>query len=115
LIYFAAAILRLNLTDKELHFWVIGAVGMIIFLLTDAFFKRIAQWGISAISFVYTFTVLLVIAFGLEIQQDLTGRGNMEFKDIVYGLWGFIAIFAAYLCVKIVIFLLSRGRPKRPQ
>ncbi|WP_308893946.1 hypothetical protein [Candidatus Desulfosporosinus nitrosoreducens] len=27
----------------------------------------------------------------------VTGRGNMEFQDIVEGLWGFLVVFALYL------------------
>lgn len=94
-----------NLSDKDLHFWIVGALGIGIFIFTDILFKRLARWSISAISFIYTLTVLVVIVFGLEIEQKITGRGNMEFADIVAGLWGFIAIFAIYAAIKALIFL----------
>ena len=111
----AVKLLKLDVNDKDLHFWVIGVIGIVIFLLTDAFFKKIAKWGISVVSFVYTFTVLVVIVFGLEIEQKITGRGVMEFKDVVYGLWGFIAIFSVYLFIRLVIYLFSKLLSKKSQ
>lgn len=108
LIIAVSGTLGLGLSDKDLHFWLIGGIGMFMFLFTDAVFKRIAKWNISAISFVYTFTVLIVLVFGLEIEQKITGRGNMEFTDIVAGLWGFLVVFAFYLGVRIFIFLISK-------
>ena len=111
----AVKLLKFDVNDKELRFWVIGVTGIVIFLLADAFFKRIARWGISVVSFVYTLTVLVVIVFGLEIQQKITGRGVMEFKDVVYGLWGFIAIFSVYLFIRLVIYLFSKLISKKSQ
>lgn len=97
-----------QLSDKDLHFWIIGGVGIVLFILVDLFFKRLAQWSISAISFIYTLTVLVVIVFGLEIEQKITGRGNMEFADIVAGVWGFLAVFAVYASVRALIFLIYK-------
>jgi hypothetical protein len=105
--------LNFTATDKDLHFWVIGAIGIIIFLITDAIFKRIAKWGVSVVSFVYTFTVLIVIVFAMEIEQKITGRGNMEFRDIVAGLWGFLVVFAVYLCLKVIIYLYNKLMGKK--
>lgn len=99
--------LNLNLTDKDLHFWFMGLMGMAIFLITDIVFQRIAKWNISFISFIYTVTVLIVIVFGLEIEQKITGSGNMEFDDIIAGVWGFLVIFIVYLSLRIAIYLLN--------
>jgi len=93
----------INLTDKELHFWVIGSIGIVIFFVADFIFKYLAKWSISVISFIFTFIVLIVFVFILEIEQKITGRGNMEFSDIISGLWGFGAIFSIYLIAKITI------------
>ncbi|MEK4179644.1 hypothetical protein NSQ61_08630 [Aeribacillus sp. FSL K6-1121] len=91
-----------QLTDKQLHFWIIGIFGMVIFFITHVVFKYIAKFGILCISFIYTMTVLVVIVFAIEIQQKITNRGNMEFEDIVQGLWGFLALFFAFLSIYIV-------------
>ena len=107
-----ARALKIDATDKDLHFWIIGALGILIFLITDAAFKRISKWNISVLSFIYTFTVLLVIVFGLEIEQKITGRGIMEFKDAVYGLWGFIEIFAVYLGLRIIMYQINKRLSK---
>lgn len=108
-----ARAININVSDKELHFWVIGGLGLAVFLITDSIFKKISRWNISVISFIYTLTVLLVFVFGLEIEQKITGRGNMEFEDIIYGLWGFIALFVVCLCVKIFIYMTNKYIFKR--
>lgn len=102
-----------NLTDKDLHLWVFGIVGILTFLAVHAVFKYLAQYSLTAISFIYTFTVILVVVFAIEIQQKITGRGNMEFHDAVIGLWGFILFFAAFLVIKGIINLIKKGVRKR--
>lgn len=94
-----------GLTDKDLHFIVIGIIGLTIFILTDYLFKKLAKYNISIISFIYTFTVLMVIVFSIEIEQKITGRGSMEFSDIVFGLWGSIVLVVAYILVRIIFKL----------
>ena len=99
-------------TDKELHFIVIGIVGMAIYLVVNALFKAMAKYSISVLSFIYTVTVLLVIVFGIEIMQKITKRGHMEFADIVAGLWGFTAFFATYLVIYGLIAVIKNGIKK---
>lgn len=92
----------LNLTDKDLHLWIFGMIGIISFGFIHMLFKFISKYSITAISFVYTFTIMLVLVFAIEIQQKITGRGQMEFDDAVIGLWGFVVFFAAFLLVKFI-------------
>jgi len=101
-----------NMTDKQLHFLIIGIIGMIIFLITNLIFKYLAKYSIEVISFIYTLTVMIVFVFAIEIEQKITGRGNMEFKDITAGLWGFIEIFGVYLAIRLVIYLIKKGYKK---
>lgn len=98
----------LNLTDKQLHFLVIGLIGIFLFIFVDKLFKYLVRYSITAISFIYTFTVLVVFVFAIEIGQKVTGRGNMEFQDIVEGLWGFLVAFAIYMAVVISVFWLKK-------
>lgn len=93
--------------DKQLHFIIIGIVGMIIFVGTQILFKWLAKHSITAISFIYTMTVLVVIVFVIEIEQKLTGRGNMEFDDILAGLYGFLYLFAIYLFIRLCVYLIK--------
>ncbi|WP_224768193.1 hypothetical protein [Metabacillus idriensis] len=106
--------LGLNLTDKDLHFWIMGFIGMAVFIFIYIFSKWLSKlpFGITALSFLYTLTFMFVLVFGIEIQQALTNRGNMEFIDAVIGLWGFILLFLIYIGL-IVIFLISRSIFKR--
>jgi len=99
-------------TDKELHFIIIGIVGMVIYLVVNAVFKAMAKYSISVLSFIYTVTVLLVIVFGIEIMQKITNRGHMEFADIVAGLWGFTAFFATYLVIYGLVLVIKKGIKK---
>lgn len=92
--------LGVKLTDKELHFWIFGFIGIIFFFFVHSFFKWLSTISMSAISFLYVFTVLLVVVFAIEIQQKITGRGNMEFADAVMGLWGFMVFFFVFLSIK---------------
>ncbi|WP_190258575.1 hypothetical protein [Pelotomaculum schinkii] len=100
--------LGFGLTDKDLHFWFVGIIGTAIFVLSDLIFRYVTRWSISVISFIYTCTVLIVVVFGLEIEQKITGRGAMEFADIVSGLWGFIAILSVFLAIKATLYLTKK-------
>ncbi len=92
-----------SLNDKQLHFIFMALIGIIIFAFTQLIFKKLSKYSITAISFIYTLTVMIVIVFAIEIQQKLTNRGNMEFADIAYGLYGFLYIFLIYLLIKFII------------
>jgi hypothetical protein len=89
-----------NMTDKDLHLWVFGIVGIIAFGFVHVVFKALAQYSVTAISFIYTFTVILVLVFAIEIQQKITGRGQMDFDDAVVSLWGFLLFFMFFLILK---------------
>lgn len=104
--------LGLGLSDKDLHFWVIGALGLFIFILSDYIFKFLAKWSISAISFIFTLTILTVFVFAVEIEQAITGRGNMEFIDITMGIYGFLIFAAIYLVLKQFVQMLQRKYKK---
>ena len=83
-------------------------IGISIFAITQFIFEKLAKYSITAISFIYTFTVMIVIVFSIEIQQKLTHRGNMEFADIAYGIYGFLYIFAIYLVIKISVKIIKK-------
>jgi hypothetical protein len=103
-----------NFTDKQLHFIVIGIIGAIIFAITQSVFKKLAKYSITAISFIYTFTLLIVIVFGIEIEQKITKRGNMEFNDILAGLYGFLYLFAIYLFIRFVVYFVKKYILQKP-
>ncbi|MCY7748017.1 hypothetical protein MOB18_02650 [Bacillus inaquosorum] len=93
----------IHLTDKEMHFWVIGIFGIFFFGVTHAVFTWLSKWSMTALSFIYTVTVIIVIVFAIEIQQKVTGRGNMEFLDATEGLKGFLVFFMFFLVLKLLL------------
>lgn len=97
------ALLGFGFDDKQMHFLVIGVIGIVLFFITNAVFKFLAKYSITTISFIYTFTVMLVLVFGIEIEQKITHRGNLEFEDIIAGLWGFIEFFGIYVLIKLIV------------
>lgn len=96
-------------TDKELHFLVFGACGLALFLLVHFVFTRLARYSITAISWIYTMTLMIGITLAIEIGQQLTNTGNMELADIVYGLWGFLLFFGVFLLLRFVFRLILRA------
>lgn len=114
-----AAVLGFQATDKDLHLWIIGIIGIIAFFIVQVLFKQLAKWSITSISFIYTFTLILVLAFAIEIQQGITGRGNVEFADAVIGIYGFLLFFGVYLVLRLFIYsiskLMKRNKPSTQQ
>lgn len=90
-----------NFTDKELHFLVIGILGMAFIFAIYPVFKRLADRGhIMTITFIYAFTLIIVITFAIEIGQKVTNTGNMEFADIVMGVFGFVLMYTVFAVVR---------------
>ena len=107
---------ELQLDDKGLHFAIMALLAMALFFVVHAVFKRLAKWSITVVSFIYVFTVMTVLGFAIEIGQRITGTGNMDFADVVAGLYGVLAFFGVYTVVRLAGLLLSRlfgGRRKR--
>lgn len=97
-----------GLNDKQMHFVVIGVFGIGLFFCVQLLFKWLAKRSVTAISWIYTFTVVLVVTFAVEAGQKVSGTGQMETQDVFYGVWGFIVAFAAYLAVKGIILVIRR-------
>ena len=88
-----------NFTDKELHFLVIGILGMAFIFVVYPLFKWLAKHDhVMVIAWIYVFTLIIVITFAIEIGQKVTNTGNMEFADIMFGVIGFIVMFFIF-CV----------------
>ncbi|MCA0971517.1 hypothetical protein LCM20_13000 [Halobacillus litoralis] len=89
-----------NMSDTELHFWIIGVLGVIGLLFVDVIFHALARFSITAISFLFSFAIVLVFVFALEIQQKIAGSGNMQFSDAVAGLLGFLFFCLVYFLIR---------------
>lgn len=100
-------VLRLNdaheydFSDKELHFLVIGVLGMVFVFVVYPFFKWLAKHNhVMVIAWIYVFTLIIVLTFAIEIGQKVTNTGNMEFADIMFGVIGFFVMFFIFAMVR---------------
>lgn len=90
-----------NFSDKELHFLVIGVLGMGFIFVVYPVFKWLAKHDhVMVIAWIYVITLIVVITFAIEIGQKITNTGNMEFADIMVGVIGFIAMFFVFAVVR---------------
>lgn len=103
-----------TLSDKQLHFLVIGVLGILLVLLLHPLFRHLAKTNhVMVITWIYVFTLILVITFAIEIGQRIYKKGDMEFVDIVSGVGGFVAMFAIFALIRSVILHISRAVRRR--
>lgn len=108
---------ELYFTDKELHFIIIGLIGMAMVLVIYPIFRYlIDNKRYLTLTWIYVFTIIIVITFAIEIGQKVTNTGNMDFGDIVFGVVGFMVmylIFALIVCIyRFFIHLLTRNKTR---
>src|SRR4051794_6798969 len=110
-------ILGLQMTDKDMHFWIMGFIGIFTFACVFVISKWLSKFtfGIQLIAFLYTLTFMFVLVFAIEIQHAITNRVNMEFIDAIIGMWRFIALFLVYVGIvaSFMIIKLIIGKFKR--
>ena len=104
---------ELRLSDKDLHFIIMALLAMALFFVVHAVFARLARWSITAVSFIYVFTVMTVLGFAIEIDQRISGTGEMEMGDVVAGLYGVLAFFAVYTVLRLLAMAASSLWGKR--
>ncbi len=98
-----------NFSDKELHFLIIGALGMAMIFVVYPLFKWLARKNhVMVISWIYVFTLIIVITFAIEIGQRVTNTGVMEFADIMFGVLGFICMFLVFAFIRGIWHLIRK-------
>ena len=96
-------ILGLDLSDKQLHFLIIGIFGFLMMFAIQPLFEWLSKHnGTVIITFLYVLTVVTVISFAIEIGQAYSGTGDMDLYDIASGLLGFFVFFAIYIILYII-------------
>lgn len=103
-------------TDKELHFIVIGFLGMGMLFVVYPVFKALSRKHVMVIAWIYVFTLILVLTFAIEIGQKVTNTGAMEFADIVFGVVGFLFMFVVFSVVRGIYHLIKdyfKGKQSR--
>ncbi len=105
-----------DLSDKQLHFLIIGMFGFCMLLVIGPIFRwLIRRHAEVLITFLYVFTIVLVVSFAIEIGQAWSGNGSMDFYDIASGLLGFFAFFGVYLIGYISFNWIRRAIGKKTQ
>ena len=100
----------LDLSDKQLHFLIIGFFGFCMLMVIQPIFRWLSRHhGELMITFLYVFTIVVVVSFAIEIGQAWSGTGDMDFYDIASGLLGFFVFFGIYLIGYILVNGIRRG------
>ena len=103
-----------SFTDKELHFIVIGILGMLIVAAVYPLFRWLANRDhIMTITWIYVFTLIIVITFAIEIGQKVSNTGAMEFADIMFGLMGFLLMFGVFAIVRSIGMAIYKAIKKK--
>ena len=108
---------EMHFSDKQLHFLVIGFLGMALIFAIYPIFKWLAKKDcIMTITWIYVFTLIIVITFAIEIGQKVSHTGTMDFADIVFGTVGFMAMYLIFVSirqlVKMVVRLVQKSSSK---
>lgn len=89
--------------DKQLHFIVVGVLGLLMIFIIYPIFKLLAKYNHTmVIAWIYVFTLLTVITFAVEIGQWLSGTGRMEMADVTSGLSGFLVMFIVFAVIRAI-------------
>ncbi len=99
-----------DLTDKQLHFLIIGIFGFCMLMVIQPIFKWLSKHHAELmITFMYVFTIVVVVSFAIEIGQAWSGTGDMDFYDIASGILGFFVFFGIYLFGYIIYMGIRRS------
>ncbi|MBQ6477856.1 MAG: hypothetical protein IJI44_00675 [Erysipelotrichaceae bacterium] len=87
-----------DLSDKQLHFLIIGFFGFCMLMVIQPVIKWLSKHHAELmITFIYVFSIVIVVSFAIELGQAYSGTGDMDFYDIASGILGFFVFFGIYL------------------
>ena len=97
-----------NLADKELHFVVMGMIGCVVVVVLYPMLRRLHRFrSAMLLTWIHAFMIVAMLAISIEIGQGITHTGSMEFMDIIYGVFGFVAmsflLYAVWILVHIAV------------
>lgn len=98
------------LSDKELHFLIIGIMGILMLMVFYPLFRWMSKKHLEVlIAWFYVFTILVVITFAIEIAQWYSNSGVMEFRDIVAGLAGYFLMSFVFIVIVRIVELIKKS------
>ena len=101
---------EMYLSDKWLHFLIIGIMGVFMLMIFYPLFKWLTKKHLEIlISWFYVFTILVVITFAIEIAQWYSNSGVMEFRDIVAGLAGYFLMSFVFIVIVRIVELIKKS------
>ena len=95
--------------EEKLIILGLAVVGMALIFLIHPLFTLLAKRDhVMVISWIYVFTLMIVLTFAIEIGQKVSGTGNMEFADIVSGIFGFLLMFLVFAVIRGIVRVVIR-------
>lgn len=99
----------INLTDKDLHFLVFGALGLVLLAVVYPLFRWLHRRNrVLTTAWIYAFTLIVILCFAIEFGQHFSGTGAMELADVVAGVGGFLAATVALIILRGIWLLLRK-------
>ena len=74
-----------------------------IFVIYPIFMWLANKDRIMTITWIYVFTLIIVLTFAIEIGQGVSGTGGMEFADIVFGVVGFLVMYVIFAVCRAIL------------
>ena len=105
----------LFLSDKQLHFLLMGMLGMGLLFVIYPLFLLLSKKHVLVIAWIYVFTVMVVFSFAIEIGQGFTGTGTMDLEDVISGLSGFMLAFLVFAALRAVFLFIVGLLSHRPE
>ena len=106
---------NLGLDDKQLHFFIMAFLGMLLFFTVHAVFRRLAKCSITAISFIYVYTVMGAFGIAIEIGQHLYAKGTMDMTDVAAGQNGVLTFFGIYTLYRVSVMIIQKIIARRKE
>ena len=99
----------INLSDKDLHFLIFGAFGLMLLTVVYPLFRYLHRKNrVLTTAWVYAFTLIVILCFAIEFGQHFSGTGAMELGDVIAGVGGFLAATGALLLFRAIWLLVRR-------
>ena len=77
---------------------------MVLIFVIYPIFKWLAyNDSIMTITWIYVFTLIIVLTFAIEIGQKVSNTGAMEFADIMFGVAGFLVMYFIFAVCRAII------------
>ena len=99
----------INLSDKDLHFLIFGALGLMLLVLVYPMFRWLHRKNrVLTTAWIYAFTLIVILCFAIEFGQHISGTGAMELADVIAGVGGFLIATIALIMLRGLWLLLRR-------